>query len=72
MKKSIKYFFFLVFIYFLFVILDFFIQRYSYYLFAKRNPEAVLLENKLNEKKIIERKSAYESGFRNSIVPLYY
>ncbi len=61
-----------MFIYFLFVILDFFIQRYSYYLLAKRNPEAVLLENKLNEKKIIERKSAYESGFRNSIVPLYY
>ena len=24
------------------------------------------------KKKIIERKSAYESGFRNSIVPLYY
>jgi hypothetical protein len=72
MKKLFRIFFFLTFLYFLFVIFDYFIQRFSYNLTAERDPQAILLENKLNEKKIPERKVAYNNGFRNPIVPLYY
>jgi len=62
MKKLFRIFFFLTFLYFLFVIFDFFIQKFYYNLTDQRDPQVILLENKLNEKKILERKVTYNNG----------